>query len=133
VETYLFVYGTLLKGQSNHHRLQGSVLVASHAWVHGVLYDVGCGYPALVQGVDDIGRVVGEIYLVSPEVLKSVDVLEGYYGKNDVGNYYDRVITRVNFEESVLEAITYVFSEEQAKSLELIESGDWRRYLTEGY
>jgi gamma-glutamylcyclotransferase (GGCT)/AIG2-like uncharacterized protein YtfP len=127
----VFVYGTLLEGQTNHHRLANSVRVFNHATVDGTLYDVGCGYPALV--LTGTGEVYGEVYEVSEEVLRSLDSLEGYYGVGDPGNYYDRVEVEVTSGEWTTRALTYVFSEKQARVLEMIESGDWRHYREDGY
>jgi gamma-glutamylcyclotransferase (GGCT)/AIG2-like uncharacterized protein YtfP len=127
----VFVYGTLLADQTNHHRLANSVRVFAQASVDGTLYDVGCGYPALV--LSGQGKVFGEVYEVSEEVLHSLDALEGYYGEADEGNYYDRIEVEVTSGDLTARALTYVFSASQARALEVIESGDWRKYREEGY
>ena len=43
----LFVYGTLCLGESNHHVLEGATRYCEKASIHALLYDTGCGYPAV--------------------------------------------------------------------------------------
>jgi len=73
---YVFIYGTLKRGERNHRLLAGEQFVGEAvteplSW----LYDCGA-YPALVEdGVH--GRVVrGEVYLVGPATLCQLDALE---------------------------------------------------------
>ena len=76
----VFVYGTLMKGESNHGYLENSTLV-SKATIRGYeMYDVGF-YPAIIHG-DSL--IVGELYTVPLEDVPSIDMLEGegsLYGK----------------------------------------------------
>lgn len=69
----VFVYGTLMKGESNHQYLEKSRCLGK-ATVEGYdMYDVGW-YPAIIPG-DSL--IVGELYSVSLEDVPSIDRLEG--------------------------------------------------------
>ena len=70
----VFVYGTLRRGGSNHFRMADAGFVAAGT-VRGRLYRIDW-YPGLILD-DDAGAIVGEIYQVSPERLKSLDRFEG--------------------------------------------------------
>ena len=127
----LFVYGTLLEGEYNHGRLADSKKVADQVWVYGELFDTHCGYPALYTGNDD--KVSGELYEVSPAVMKQIDELEGYFGPFDSGNLYDKVEVEVHVGQHTYKALTYVYAQPKTKKLQKIDSGDWRMYAREGF
>jgi len=83
----VFVYGSLLRGLHNHHRLgTTSTLVHMSARTADpyVLVDSGQGYPfaleaACARPVDVVAPLVGEVYEVTDEVLyKSLDPLEDH-------------------------------------------------------
>jgi gamma-glutamylcyclotransferase (GGCT)/AIG2-like uncharacterized protein YtfP len=90
------------------------------------LFDTGCGYPALSPGLS--GRVYGECYEVTEEILYELNHLEGYYGHNDPGNYYDRVIVKAYALDRTIECLTYIFTKNKTRGLEVIVSGDWRKH-----
>ncbi len=77
---YVFVYGTLRQGASNHSFMEHAHLVTSEAYLYGTLYDTEKGYPALVTGGYD--RVIGEIYNVTEQLLEKLDRLETFFGDN---------------------------------------------------
>ena len=69
----VFVYGTLMEGESNHDYLENSECLGK-AFIEGYdMYDVGF-YPAIVPG-DSL--IVGELYDVPLEDMPSIDMLEG--------------------------------------------------------
>ena len=69
----VFVYGTLMSGEANHHYLQNSANLGL-AVIEGYdMYDVGA-YPAIIAGD---GLIIGEVYSVSKKDLESIDMLEG--------------------------------------------------------
>jgi gamma-glutamylcyclotransferase (GGCT)/AIG2-like uncharacterized protein YtfP len=76
MEHRVFVYGTLLRGESNHRLLAGAELLGAHRTAPCfALYDLGT-YPGLTRG----GRtaVLGEVYRVSTADLCRLDRLEDY-------------------------------------------------------
>jgi len=127
----VFAYGTLRRHESNARLLADAERVAEQAWVHGTLYDTGCGYPALVCDSSPGNvpkKVYGELIRVTDEQLAALDELEGYQeGSSD--NHYERVVGVVHTDREDLEAYLYVYPPERAHGLAPIRSGDWKCYL----
>lgn len=101
--TYLFVYGTLMRGESRHRHLSGETFVgaAQTASEYG-LFDVG-EYPALVAAA--AGRAIqGELWQVSHETLQALDDVEGV-----ADGLYARVAVRLQPPFEQIAAETYVF------------------------
>ena len=123
--TTLFTYGTLKRGFQNHHRIFGGYdIKITPAWVYGKLYDLGC-FPALTDGNN---KVYGElIEFDNPAILKRVDYLEGFKGKNHPHNYYERREVVVFVGSDTVNAWVYVLSDEQIKQYDgkIIVSGKW--------
>lgn len=70
------VYGTLKKGQDNHHLIQDSKLV-DEGWLEGLtLYDLG-PFPAAKYSKNQ-HPVFVEVYAVNKATLGRLDQLEGY-------------------------------------------------------
>ncbi len=123
-----FVYGTLMRGECNH------AVVARHglesvraAWVQGVLFDTGCGYPALrLHGGG--ARVQGEV-IVPGDVaaaMRSMDDLEGYFGPGEADNLYERRLVEVTLEDGgTCQAWTYEYAQDLPPQAR-IGSGCWR-------
>ena len=102
-DTYrVFVYGTLLTGESNHDHYLKDEWLEGKAVISGYdMYDLGA-YPGIVEGK---GRVKGELYRVGKEVLKNLDRLEGE------GSLYIRrseLVTKENGE--AIAAFVYVYN-----------------------
>ncbi|MDI3327628.1 MAG: gamma-glutamylcyclotransferase [Alicyclobacillaceae bacterium] len=88
---WVFVYGTLMGGERNHEWLAPYVCRGSPAAVRGRIYILSEGYPMLDPF--PAGWVVGELYLVAPagEALRRLDALEGFEGRGNPDNEYERV------------------------------------------
>jgi|HubBroStandDraft_1064217.scaffolds.fasta_scaffold55445_2 gamma-glutamylaminecyclotransferase len=75
--TLLFVYGTLKRGLSNHHFLEGQAFVGEAETAPGfALYGLDA-YPGMVAGADNAPGVTGEVWSVDDECLAQLDELEG--------------------------------------------------------
>ncbi len=83
----VFVYGTLLSDLPNHYLLFDSVCLGNAKTVDKMKLTVS-GIPFLSKK-EEVSRIVGEVYEVTEDVLKTLDKLEGYQGKN-VTNFYER-------------------------------------------
>jgi gamma-glutamylcyclotransferase (GGCT)/AIG2-like uncharacterized protein YtfP len=70
----LFVYGTLRKGEKNHHMLEGAEFLGNKA-LPGFVRTESTG-PAIIPGDED-DFVEGELYQVEPEALEKIDEYEG--------------------------------------------------------
>jgi len=75
---FVFVYGTLKRGQSNHGWLCKSYFVKEARTAKKyLLYDLG-PYPCLVAAPHGKGKHInGELYQVTESVLRGLDTLEG--------------------------------------------------------
>ena len=113
----LFVYGSLLRGESNHSQLAGSPRLAEACTALGYsLVDLG-EYPGLVTSRS--GSVVGELYEVDRTTLKALDAFEGH------PVLFVRVAIQLASGER---ADAYVVArEELARGRAVIAGGDWRR------
>ena len=109
----VFVYGTLRKGQYNHSRLDFAKLIEEIDYINGEMYNYG-SFPAITLESDN--RVIGEVYEVDENILRSLDSLEGY------PSFYDRkdVVT-----EKGHKVFVYFMEQEKVERLDKIGSGDW--------
>lgn len=132
---YVFVYGTLCKGECNHYVAAPFVTGVREAFVKGCLYDLSYGYPAMTGGD---GIVRGQLFELAPErlkeALKHMDRLESYEeGRTD--NEYERIVTEaVTDDGEKVECYTYVYPDEKREWLDkegvFVADGDWRAYKT---
>lgn len=113
----VFVYGTLLAGESNHRQLEGARLLAvRRTEPRYTLVDLGA-FPALMEG--GTTAITGEVYDVDDELLRALDRFEG------VPTLYRRTRIRLLGGESV---DGYLLARPRAKRYPLIASGDWREH-----
>lgn len=123
-ELYLYVYGTLMKDEVNHHLLQFSNRVEKRAVTNGFLVDTGSGYPALVESETE--KTFGEVYQIVETDLPSLDQLEGYKSPGHLSNLYERKVQLVKGESGKdYAAIVYVF--EHDEGMKVIQGNDWRQ------
>ena len=123
-ELYVFVYGTLMEGESNHHLLAHAKKIEKRAATNGFLVDTGNGYPALVETGDKV--TYGEVYQIEESDLPSLDELEGYSGPGNLTNLYERKVQLVKGESGrEYAAIVYVFQTD--RGMMPIAGNDWRK------
>lgn len=114
-ESVVFVYGSLLRGESNHFRLACSRFLGEASTVPLFdLFDMG-GFPAIVEG--GTLSVRGEVYAVNRDTLCLLDELEEH------PVYYRR--TQVALEDGS-DAMAYVLPRQKARRCRSIVSGNWR-------
>ncbi|MEC4803759.1 MAG: gamma-glutamylcyclotransferase family protein [Jaaginema sp. PMC 1079.18] len=113
----VFVYGTLLSGESNCHYLKNAAFVAEDILENALLYNCG-PYPMLLPGA---GRVHGQVYHVPLCDLPALDALEGH-----PHHYYRQIIAL----HSGTSAWVYFGREQYVTSCQLIVSGRWRDRVT---
>jgi gamma-glutamylcyclotransferase (GGCT)/AIG2-like uncharacterized protein YtfP len=124
---YIFVYGTLRKGFYNHRgRLDGT---AGHSkfikedTVDGVMYDLGA-FPAAVlyepsvsDSLNERMTIHGEVYEIDNNVLKKLDVLEGY------PKFYNRSKITTH---SGIEVWIYHIDKKSVENKPIVKNGIWR-------
>ena len=123
---HIFVYGTLLPGESRHgHLMEFRPQAQADAWATADLLDMG-SYPGLVPGK---GVVQGELYTFPDPtaVLTSLDQIEGY--RPGEPSLYQRVVLQVESQTDVQWAWTYVCASGDGTP---IPSGDWREHRSRG-
>lgn len=113
----LFVYGTLMRGQTAHALLGPTARFIAEARTEPrfTLLDMG-QYPALVEG--GTTAVHGELFEIDADLLEALDRYE------DVPELYARRPVEVAGHS----AIAYVLHPELAGGVGVIASGDWRAH-----
>lgn len=92
---WVFIYGTLLPGECNHHVVSGRMEAGPPGQIAGRLVDCG-DYPAAVR--DSVSRernsiIRGRWIAVDREALAAMDELEEFMGIEE-SNDYERVWVR---------------------------------------
>lgn len=119
---HVFVYGTLRAGGSNDIRRHGRAVQAiGIGSIDGTLYDLGAYPGATLQGQ---GRVLGEIYAITPEVEAALDRLEGIR-PDDNGEYRRRSVRVLVEERGEIDCLVYEIHPDRLHGAPRIESGDW--------
>jgi gamma-glutamylcyclotransferase (GGCT)/AIG2-like uncharacterized protein YtfP len=124
---FLFVYGTLMRGERRFLQLPVSPQNIHRAYTNGRLIHItDGGYPGLLKGE---GLVHGELMEFDDadesELFHTLDSIEGYYGP-DQKNHYDRkriLVTRED--DGIFEAWAYIYAADDGPWPE-IKDGDWR-------
>jgi len=115
----IFVYGTLMKGESNHFYIENQQYLGKAA-IHGYnLYNLG-HYPGIRPSKHNTRTVYGELYSIDDNALKEVNRLEGE------GSLYLLQHTEAQTENGeTMTAGIYVYNHETNEE-KLIEGGDWQ-------
>ncbi|MDR6554592.1 gamma-glutamylcyclotransferase family protein [Paenibacillus qinlingensis] len=120
----VFVYGTLLVGESNHFVVSPYLQAVQPGAINGRLYDVG-PYPALVRTGDDDHVVIGEWIEVTEEGLAAMDILETYYSPGHPDNEYERTwVQDINGERE-----GWVYGYTSPRGLPAISGSSWKEHL----
>lgn len=118
----LFVYGSLRKGQQNHHRLKDAKFIGNATIKHWVLYSLG-SYPAIKwkQG----SKLIGEVYEVEHESFERINLME----KNA---NYAQVVELADIEGLDIAYTVYVYVYKgKVEEKNLVASGDWVKFVNE--
>lgn len=121
-KTQVFVYGTLKQGHGNHHFLNGAEFVGKGKISAGLFKMVSLGaFPAILPSYGEkTSSIKGELYVVTDEQLKGLDMLEGY------PDFYDRIAVSVELDNGAgwTNALTY-YIDHPGKDERPIPSGEW--------
>jgi len=107
----LFVYGTLMQGQSRNYVLKGLTFETAILKGYEKQEPTSLGFPLIIRKEDSI--VEGEIYFNIPDsLLKKIDIIEGE------GDLYHRIIVKVvNVKGEHIESFVYYPSNTLQESL----------------
>ena len=126
--SFVFVYGTLLEGASNHARFCSDALTIEPAITTGRLYHLPQGYPAMIEADD--AQVHGEAITFPdlPAKLSALDILEGYRPDDPEHSLYLRRVRPVTLCNSRLTvpAYCYIWRGQLPAGSQLVPSGRWR-------
>jgi len=129
---HVFVYGTLRRGDVRDiTRLRPAPQFVGMASVAGVLYDLG-PYPGVVLG--GLARVTGEVYAISAELERQLDVIEEVWPQQ-TGEYRKQVV-RVRLGQPPassgaveLDCLVYEINPARTAGQPVIGGGDWLEHL----
>jgi gamma-glutamylcyclotransferase (GGCT)/AIG2-like uncharacterized protein YtfP len=99
----IFVYGTLMSGQSAHHLLEDSICMGRYYLKNYALYDLGA-FPGVKE--QEGGHVIGEAYFISDEMRARLDHYEGE------GSLYLRRAVSITSSHGDLNAEVYLYNGE---------------------
>lgn len=111
----VFVYGTLRRGESNHHFMDGAEFVAEATTEPEFTMVTFGGYPAILEG--GATAIAGEVYRITLPILARLDLLE------EVPELYRRVTRELLGHSTML----YVLPEAHARDVPILAHGDWCR------
>lgn len=110
----LFVYGALMKGNTNHENFLSDARFAGYFVADGFqIYDFG-SYPLIAQ--NEINKVRGEMYIVNSDTLCKLDISEAK------ANLFTRKLIKVTSEidnDVVQEAYVYVYNKDLSKNIKI--------------
>lgn len=110
---YVFVYGTLMRGQAAAEKMSGAMFLGDALLDGYAMYDLGA-YPGIVPAEGD--RVFGQVYLADAALMAELDVYEC------VGELHRRETASVTVAGLALQAQVYVYIKSVSKR---VESGYW--------
>ncbi|MCG6940732.1 MAG: gamma-glutamylcyclotransferase [Thiohalocapsa sp.] len=119
MEHRVFVYGTLLRGEVNHHLLTDARFLGAHRTEPRFTLLVLGAYPGLIAGGET--PVHGEVYAVDAAGLRRLDQLEDY------PRLYDRRLIATDHGS----AWVYLYRGPRRDRVRLAH-GDWRSYSRGG-
>lgn len=117
----LVVYGTLMKGKSNHHHLKGARFLGHDTLKTITLYDIG-PYPG--AKFEASGGIEVEVYRLNESLLKLIDDFEEVDRETPHLGLYGRRVCDTCYGP----AWVYIFNQ-SVEGLESIRSGAWEPSL----
>lgn len=121
------VYGTLRKGQSNHHVLGDSLFIKTIRLKGFLMYGAN-SFPAIIRGTEK-DKITVEIYRINnSQILKELDLLEGFDRSNpkNQNSLYTIQEIRIEEVEESIEIYTFDHHPEMVHQIgPLLKSGDW--------
>lgn len=114
----VFVYGTLLRGEVNHHLLAHAEYLGSHCTAACFSLYLLRAYPGAVRG--GATAIPGEVYAVDHAGLRRLDRLEDYPA------LYDRRLLATPYGRAWI----YLFRG-SVRDRPLIPGGDWRSFAAD--
>lgn len=119
---YLFGYGVMAATKTENVLMnRGLGLVSDNAWVKGVLFDTGLGFPAMTDGEE---TVYGQLYSIEEETLQTYRVLAKGFDELNPPHQFELKQVTVFTTRGDYEALTFMY--DTGDGLEKIPSGVWK-------
>lgn len=120
---YIFTYGTLKKGYSNHRLLKNAEFVCEASLKGYGIFNVYNGnFPGINKSENR--DVYGEVYKVSYDELVRVNLLEGYRGDKNT-DMYNRPMVSVKNLRTDKNMDVYVYEWNRKRENPYIDGGEW--------
>ncbi len=121
-EYLVAVYGSLMEGLHNNHRLRNSELMGT--WLTEPVFTLGDlgSFPGLLENGNT--SVNMEIYKIDTTTLVGLDNLEGYNEGNENMSMY----LRKTIDTPYGEAFVYIYNASIPSNKE-VNTGDWREHI----
>ena len=120
---YLFVYGTLLKGESKNTLINGCAL-DRYCSVPGKLFDTGAGYPVAFYDSNMGTQIFGELYRLPEKGAVLLEMLDSY--EDIPRNIYVRKIINLGDKK------VFIYTAEDfndLKNMRIIDTGSWLKHM----
>ena len=121
------VYGTLRKGEANHHVLGNSEFIKTIRLKGFKMYGAN-SFPAVIQGAENDSIIV-EIYKITRQnILDELDLLEGFDRKNPMGRENLYTVQKIKIDSEKMPIEIYTFDHHPWSVQQIgpeIKSGDW--------
>ncbi len=118
--TYLFVYGTLRRGERADVSKKCAATYVGVARARGKMFRVE-DHPGMVESDDESDKVIGEVYRLE-DALRAWPVLDEYEGDE-----FERSVTSVRMADGqILQAWAYFYRGDTSQK-DRISSGDYPR------
>lgn len=123
----VFIYGSLLPGQSNHHVVSPFILSSEPGQIAGRLVDAG-DYPAVIRDrlKGSFGVAIRGLWIsVNRDGLAAMDALEEFAGIEEI-NDYNRIWVH-DVRDIVLQGWVYVWDSD--RGYPAVQETYWPNYL----
>lgn len=129
----LFIYGTLLEGESRSHQIaRFSKSSSEEALMRGTLYATDRDYPMLdIFGDPSTNLVKGQLIAFDDisSAISCTDLIEDFFGFENANNEFARTISQVRVTETTDPVLAWVYVVSQRERLRNpIPSGCWRTF-----
>lgn len=122
-ETFLFVYGTLLRSGTNSlERMGEDVRYFSQGVIRGTLYHVNGWFPGL--SLEGNTPIKGEVFTINKLAEARLDKYEGV----EHGLYVKEEV-EVEIPYGMMNCLVYVASDKLIEGKKIITCGDWIKYI----
>lgn len=124
---HIFVYGTLKENRGSSHNFDGVREEVHNGKIAGAMYDINGNFPGVVPSPYE--TVYGEVHKYNEdhleEVIKHMDMIEGYRGPKHPDNLYNREEVEVELESGEVVTANVYFFNRNIQKYDKVAEGVW--------